>query len=46
LFHATPRPTTLMRVNFASADEPRFWQRLAALRRRLPAAAPHTSGHR
>jgi DNA-binding transcriptional MocR family regulator len=46
LFHATPRPTTLMRVNFASADEPRFWQRLAALRKRLPVAAPHTSGHR
>lgn len=48
LFHATPRPTTLMRVNFASADEPRFWQRLAALRRGLPgpAAAGHTSGHR
>ncbi|CAD5370137.1 GntR family transcriptional regulator [Rubrivivax sp. A210] len=32
LFHATPRPTTLMRINFASAQEPRFWQRLAALR--------------
>ena len=31
LFHATPRPTTLMRVNFASAQEPRFWQRLRAL---------------
>jgi DNA-binding transcriptional MocR family regulator len=46
LFHATPRPTSLMRVNFASADEPRFWQRLVALRRTLPAAAPHTSGHR
>jgi DNA-binding transcriptional MocR family regulator len=46
LFHATPRPTTLMRVNFATADEPRFWQRLAALRRGLPAAAAHTSGHR
>jgi DNA-binding transcriptional MocR family regulator len=41
LFHARPRPTTLMRVNFASADEPRFWQRLVALRRTLPhAAAP------
>jgi DNA-binding transcriptional MocR family regulator len=46
LFHATPRPTTLMRVNFASADEPRFWQRLMALRKHLPVAAPHTSGHR
>ena len=31
LFHATSRPTTLMRVNFASAQEPRFWQRLRAL---------------
>lgn len=46
LFHATPRPSTLMRVNFASADEPRFWQRLVALRRTLPGAAAHTSGHR
>jgi DNA-binding transcriptional MocR family regulator len=40
LFHATPRPTTLMRVNFASADEPRFWQRLAALRRTRSAVQP------
>jgi DNA-binding transcriptional MocR family regulator len=38
LFHATPRPTTLMRVNFASAQDARFWQRLKALRR-------PTSGH-
>jgi DNA-binding transcriptional MocR family regulator len=28
LFHATPRPTTLMRINFASAQDPRFWRRL------------------
>jgi hypothetical protein len=27
-----------MRVNFASADEPRFWQRLVALRRGMPGA--------
>jgi DNA-binding transcriptional MocR family regulator len=40
LFHATPRSTTLMRVNFASADEPRFWQRLAALRRTRSAVQP------
>ncbi len=26
LFHATPRPTTLMRINFASTQDPRFWQ--------------------
>jgi DNA-binding transcriptional MocR family regulator len=30
LFHATPRPTTLMRINFASAQDPRFWRRLRA----------------
>jgi DNA-binding transcriptional MocR family regulator len=34
LFHARPRPTTLMRVNFATAQDPAFWR---ALR--------HTSGH-
>lgn len=32
LFHARPRRTTLMRVNFATTQEPRFWQRLKALR--------------
>ncbi|MCW5635683.1 MAG: PLP-dependent aminotransferase family protein, partial [Rubrivivax sp.] len=34
LFHATPRPTTLMRVNFATAQDARFWQRLQVLRSR------------
>jgi DNA-binding transcriptional MocR family regulator len=34
LFHATPRPGTLMRVNFATAQDTRFWQRLQALRDR------------
>ena len=29
LFHATPRPGTLMRVNFASAQDPAFWQAFA-----------------
>jgi DNA-binding transcriptional MocR family regulator len=33
LFHATPRATTLMRVNFATSQDPRFWRRLQALRR-------------
>ncbi len=28
LFHATPRPTTLMRINFATAQDARFWQQL------------------
>lgn len=30
LFHATPRPTTLMRVNFAAGQDARFWRRLRA----------------
>jgi DNA-binding transcriptional MocR family regulator len=33
LFHATPRPGPLMRVNFATTQDARFWQRLKALRR-------------
>jgi DNA-binding transcriptional MocR family regulator len=28
LFHATPRPTTLMRVNFATGQDARFWRSL------------------
>ncbi len=35
LFHATPRATTLMRINFASTQDPRFWQALAAARQPL-----------
>ena len=31
LFHARPRPTTLMRVNFAAGQDARFWRRLKAL---------------
>ncbi len=38
LFHTTPRPCTLMRVNFAAAQDAKFWQRLQALR-------ANTSGH-
>ena len=38
LFHATPRPTSLMRVNFATAQDARFWQRLQCLRRSRPRA--------
>jgi DNA-binding transcriptional MocR family regulator len=33
LFHAEPRPTTLMRINFASSQEPGFWKALVAARR-------------
>jgi DNA-binding transcriptional MocR family regulator len=36
LFHAAPRPTTMMRINFASAQDAPFWQRLAALSARAP----------
>jgi DNA-binding transcriptional MocR family regulator len=28
LFHATPRPTTLMRINFATTQDARFWRAL------------------
>jgi DNA-binding transcriptional MocR family regulator len=28
LFHARRRPTSLMRINFATAQDPRFWRRL------------------
>ena len=45
LFHATHRPTTLMRVNFATAQDARFWQALARLRPRQPTAGPNTTRH-
>ncbi|MDH4390506.1 MAG: PLP-dependent aminotransferase family protein [Aquabacterium sp.] len=35
LFLAAPRPTTLMRVNFASAQDARFWQAFVAARHAL-----------
>ncbi len=33
LFHATRRPTSLMRVNFATGQDARFWRAVAAQRR-------------
>jgi len=39
LFHATPRPTTLMRINFATAQDAAFW-------RALRQAGAHISQHR
>lgn len=30
LFHAWPRPTTLMRINFAAGQDARFWRHLRA----------------
>ncbi|MBI3368874.1 MAG: PLP-dependent aminotransferase family protein [Burkholderiales bacterium] len=36
LFHATQRPGTLMRVNFASAQDTRFWQAFEQRRKGLP----------
>ena len=35
LFHARPRPTSLMRINFATSQDARFWKALAAERKRL-----------
>ena len=32
LFHATPRPTSLMRINFATTQETRFWKALSTAR--------------
>jgi DNA-binding transcriptional MocR family regulator len=32
LFHATPRPTMLMRINFATTQDARFWQALERTR--------------
>ncbi|HEY2927291.1 PLP-dependent aminotransferase family protein [Piscinibacter sp.] len=32
LFHATHRPTTLMRINFATTQDARFWRALAQAR--------------
>jgi DNA-binding transcriptional MocR family regulator len=39
LFHATPRPTTLMRINFATSQDARFWQALRTARDGLLAAS-------
>ncbi|MBI5255237.1 MAG: PLP-dependent aminotransferase family protein [Burkholderiales bacterium] len=35
LFHAVPRPSTLMRLNFASSQDTRFWQSFSRARRGL-----------
>ena len=35
LFHAVHRPTTLMRINFATSQDPRFWRALVEARRTL-----------
>jgi DNA-binding transcriptional MocR family regulator len=35
IFHAAPRPTTLMRINFATSQDPRFWKAVVAARARL-----------
>lgn len=37
LFHATHRPTTLMRINFATTQETRFWRALEKARATLQA---------
>lgn len=35
LFHAARRPSTLMRINFATTQEARFWREFASLRRAM-----------
>jgi DNA-binding transcriptional MocR family regulator len=35
LFHASPRATTLMRINFATSQQERFWSELVRVRRSL-----------
>jgi DNA-binding transcriptional MocR family regulator len=35
LFHPTARPTTLMRINFATCQDARFWQALVQTRAKL-----------
>lgn len=42
LFHAQPRPSPLMRVNFASSQDPAFWRSFGAARRVLH--GPHSRG--
>ena len=37
LFHATPRPSTLMRINFATTQEARFWRALVKTRESMQA---------
>lgn len=39
LFHATPRPSTLMRINFATAQEARLWRALREARDALRVTA-------
>jgi len=45
LFHAVPRPTTLMRINFATTQDARFWRALERTRDALAgrAGARHPS---
>ncbi|MES3015613.1 MAG: PLP-dependent aminotransferase family protein [Pseudomonadota bacterium] len=40
LFHATPRPTTLMRINFATTQDLRFWKALDRARSDLRRGRP------
>ena len=41
LFHATPRACTLMRVNFGTAQDARFWQALRAMKQHGPQNTRH-----
>ena len=39
LFHAEPQPTTLMRINFATSQDTKFWKALVAARAGIQAPA-------
>jgi DNA-binding transcriptional MocR family regulator len=40
LFHAQRQPSTMMRINFASSQDARFWKALVAARKHLQQARP------
>ena len=44
IFHATPRPSTLMRINFATTQDAQFWQALQRARDTPGMAAPRNPG--
>ena len=44
IFHATPRPTHLMRINFATTQDAQFWQALQQARDHVVSAPPRNPG--
>ena len=46
LFHVAPRPSTLLRINFAAAQDPRPWRALRAARQALAGSPAKARVHR